>query len=145
MVPKKVVLCGTEATVHLAKGNHVYIEAKNNFIYLSLLQLKTKAQLNKFVQLIGLPKKNGETPANVKCSVAGWGMLASDTATSDVLMEASVQTGRNSDCKQVWKKDFKPSQMMCTLTDKGKGFCQVSVKSVSVSWSVSTSLFKVVR
>ncbi|XP_062312486.1 granzyme-like protein 1 [Osmerus eperlanus] len=89
-----------------------------------LLKLKTKAKLNKFVKVIGLPKKNGETPANVKCSVAGWGMVKSKSYASDVLMQTTVKTGSNSDCKRVWQKHFKPSQMMCTLTDAGKGFCQ---------------------
>ncbi|XP_046902540.1 granzyme H-like isoform X3 [Hypomesus transpacificus] len=89
-----------------------------------LLKLKTKAKLNKFVKHIGLPKKNGKTPANMKCSVAGWGMVESETSASDVLMETTVKTGSNSDCEQVWEQHFNSSQMMCTLTDAGKGFCQ---------------------
>ncbi|XP_062312487.1 mast cell protease 1A-like [Osmerus eperlanus] len=88
-----------------------------------LLKLKTKAKLNKFVKVIGLPKENEETPANMKCSVAGWGMVKSKSNASDVLMQTTVKTGSNSDCK-VWQDHFKPLQMMCTLTDEGKGFCQ---------------------
>uniref|UniRef100_A0A3B4ASV8 trypsin n=1 Tax=Periophthalmus magnuspinnatus TaxID=409849 RepID=A0A3B4ASV8_9GOBI len=40
-----------------------------------LLKLKQKAQLNKFVQTIGLPKKDKTVKAHTECTVSGWGRI----------------------------------------------------------------------
>nr|XP_046219895.1 granzyme B-like [Oncorhynchus gorbuscha] len=90
-----------------------------------LLQLKTKAKLNRYVKVIGLPKKDGSTPASPKCSVAGWGKTTwNNNQGSGVLMEVAVAVEDGSECKKVWQKYFDKKQMMCTRTTGGKGFCQ---------------------
>lgn len=90
-----------------------------------LLKLKTKAKIDEMVDVIGLPKKNEQIPEKTKCSVAGWGMTKSNTASVNVLMEANVTAGSYDPCKRVWtRKYFDPKQMLCTPTGKGKGFCQ---------------------
>ncbi|XP_031657430.1 granzyme B-like [Oncorhynchus kisutch] len=90
-----------------------------------LLQLKTKAKLNRYVKVTGLPKKDGSTPVNIKCSVAGWGKTNSNNNQgSGVLMEVAVTVEDDSECKKVWQKYFDKKQMMCTRTTGGKGFCQ---------------------
>lgn len=90
-----------------------------------LLKLKTKAKIDKMVNVIGLPKTNEKIPADTKCSVAGWGMTKSNTASVDALMEANVTTRSDKICMCVWtRKYFDPKQMLCAPTKKGKGFCQ---------------------
>ncbi|XP_029568260.1 granzyme B-like isoform X2 [Salmo trutta] len=90
-----------------------------------LLQLKTKAKLNRFVKVTGLPKKDGSIPANIKCSVAGWGKTNSNNSrVLGILMEVAVTLEDNSKCKSVWQKYFDKKQMICTCTTRGKGFCQ---------------------
>uniref|UniRef100_A0A669D8N4 trypsin n=1 Tax=Oreochromis niloticus TaxID=8128 RepID=A0A669D8N4_ORENI len=46
---------------------------------------------------IKLPKKNGKTPANVKCHVVGWGRTGNDLRPSNVLKEATEKTQFSSD------------------------------------------------
>uniref|UniRef100_A0A8C8BW53 trypsin n=1 Tax=Oncorhynchus tshawytscha TaxID=74940 RepID=A0A8C8BW53_ONCTS len=62
-----------------------------------LLQLETKAKLNRYVNVTGLPKEDGSTPANIKCSVAGWGKTNSNNQGSGVLMEVAVTVGEDSE------------------------------------------------
>ena len=61
---------------------------------IALLKLEKPAILNKAVGLVCVP--DGNSPAmpvdnlNKKCWITGWGRLASDGATPDRLMQASV-------------------------------------------------------
>ncbi|XP_024142755.1 granzyme B isoform X2 [Oryzias melastigma] len=90
-----------------------------------LLKLKTKAQLNKYVETINLPKKNKETLANIRCEVAGWGHTGVDKRISNVLKEASEETQFKGECKYIWREYFNPTQMICTkFTKKSGGICQ---------------------
>lgn len=65
-----------------------------------LLKLEENATLNKFVKIIKLPKKNGKTPANVKCHVVGWGRTGGDLRPSNVLKEAMEKTQFSSECEK---------------------------------------------
>ncbi|XP_053295610.1 granzyme B(G,H)-like [Pleuronectes platessa] len=90
-----------------------------------LLKLKNKAKLNKYVKPIGLPKKNGKTPANVACVVAGWGYVAAKGPASHVLRETKEKIQFPAECKQIWKGSFNSNHMICTKFDKKKGgICQ---------------------
>jgi hypothetical protein len=90
------------------------------------LQLKTNSILNKYVKPIGLPKKDKRILANIKCSVAGWGMRFPSTAASDVLRETAVKTRFVNECKNIWLDSFNSSQMICTHSSGKKGgICQV--------------------
>uniref|UniRef100_A0A8D2ZKU8 trypsin n=1 Tax=Scophthalmus maximus TaxID=52904 RepID=A0A8D2ZKU8_SCOMX len=60
-----------------------------------LLKLKHNAKLNKYVKPIGLPKKDGKTPANVNCVVAGWGRTGAQEIASDVLRETTEKVQAN--------------------------------------------------
>ncbi|XP_060944802.1 granzyme B-like [Limanda limanda] len=90
-----------------------------------LLKLKNKAKLNKYVKPIGLPKKNGKTPVDVACVVAGWGYVASNGPASHVLRETKEKIQGLKECKNIWEGVFNPSHMICTKFDKKKGgICQ---------------------
>ncbi|CAL8267623.1 unnamed protein product [Lota lota] len=86
-----------------------------------LLKLKTNGKLDRYVKPIGLPKKDGKIPANIKCSVAGWGMLYPKSPASDVLRETAVETQSNHECKSLWRDSFSSSQMICTHSSGKKG------------------------
>ncbi|CAL8236743.1 unnamed protein product [Boreogadus saida] len=90
-----------------------------------LLKLKTDGILNKYVKPIGLPKKDKRILANIKCSVAGWGMRFPSAAASDVLRESAVKTRFVHECKNIWRDSFNSSQMICTHSSGKKGgICQ---------------------
>ncbi|CAN9497915.1 unnamed protein product [Ophioblennius macclurei] len=90
-----------------------------------LLKLKKKAKLNRYVKTIGLPKKNGKTPANINCTVAGWGKTGDKKPASDVLRETTEKVQFGFECKKIWDKYFNSDHMMCTKVEKKKGgVCQ---------------------
>ncbi|XP_017276129.1 granzyme B-like [Kryptolebias marmoratus] len=86
-----------------------------------LLKLRTNAKLDKYVNLIGIPKKDGKTPANVNCSVAGWGRTGPKKPTSNVLKETTEKVQFDSECRKAWGEYFHPLRMICTKFDKKKG------------------------
>ncbi|XP_056435985.1 granzyme B-like isoform X2 [Gadus chalcogrammus] len=86
-----------------------------------LLKLKTNSILNKYVKPIGLPKKDKRIVANIKCSVAGWGISPPSIAASDVLRESAVKTRSVNECKNIWRDYFNISQMICTHSSGKKG------------------------
>ncbi|KAL3970190.1 G protein-coupled receptor [Sarotherodon galilaeus] len=90
-----------------------------------LLKLEKNATLNKFVKTIKLPKKNGKTPANVKCHVVGWGRTGDDLRPSNVLKEATEKTQFSSECEKIWGSTFNFHHMICTkFTKKDGGVCE---------------------
>uniref|UniRef100_A0A672IMJ1 trypsin n=1 Tax=Salarias fasciatus TaxID=181472 RepID=A0A672IMJ1_SALFA len=97
-----------------------------------LLQLKKMAKLNKYVKTIGIPNKNGKTPANINCAVAGWGRTRENMPPSDVLRETTEKIQFNFECKNIWGIYFNSEHMMCTKFDRKKGgcFCRLN-KSLS--------------
>nr|AXK15893.1 granzyme B [Sparus aurata] len=97
-----------------------------NYDYdIMLLKLEKKATLNKFVKTIGLPKKKGKIPANIKCTVAGWGRTGQDKPASDVLKENTEKLQLNSKCEKKWQTVFDDDSMICTtFTREAGGICQ---------------------
>ncbi|XP_029385684.1 granzyme B-like [Echeneis naucrates] len=90
-----------------------------------LLKLRKKAKLNKYVKVMGLPKKNGKTPANIKCTVAGWGQTQDNGPSSKVLKEATEKIQFGSECKNKWQQYYNTGHMVCTKFDrKNGGICQ---------------------
>uniref|UniRef100_A0A3P9BCC4 trypsin n=1 Tax=Maylandia zebra TaxID=106582 RepID=A0A3P9BCC4_9CICH len=90
-----------------------------------LLKLKKNATLNKYVRTIGLPKKNRETPANIKCAVAGWGLTRANGSRSNVLKEATEKMQFSTECKHIWQKHFNSGHMICTkFTRRDGGIAQ---------------------
>ncbi|KAJ8246733.1 hypothetical protein GJAV_G00254780 [Gymnothorax javanicus] len=88
-----------------------------------LLKLKSKAKLNKYVKVIGLPRKDGNIPANIRCTVSGWGITVQDGDAADVLQVATQTIESNSQCKELWQDHFYSKQMICTRPEKKSGFC----------------------
>ncbi|XP_053184713.1 mast cell protease 4-like [Scomber japonicus] len=90
-----------------------------------LLELKKNATLNKYVKPIGLPKKDGKIPANIKCAVAGWGLTGDTRQRSPVLREATEKLQFSFECKHIWGEYFNADHMICTaFTKKKGGVCQ---------------------
>ncbi|TFK00148.1 polyribonucleotide 5'-hydroxyl-kinase Clp1 [Platysternon megacephalum] len=54
-----------------------------------LLKLTAKAKLNKYVQVIPLPKTSSDVPTDTKCSTAGWGLI-DEERTTDRLFETNL-------------------------------------------------------
>lgn len=99
------------------------------------LQLKKNATLNNFVKIIDLPKKDKEIPANIDCSVAGWGRTkpAKGSPASNVLREAVEQIQFNFECRNIWKEYFNSNQMICTKFNKKSGaMCQVITEDIYI-------------
>ncbi|NP_001187139.1 granzyme-like III precursor [Ictalurus punctatus] len=89
-----------------------------------LLKLKSKAKENKFVKVIALPKKDENLPARQECSIAGWGKTKQNSAESSVLREVKLKLENNSQCKIFWQNYFDTDNMICTVSDGKKAFCQ---------------------
>ncbi|RXN37660.1 granzyme B-like protein [Labeo rohita] len=106
---------------------HPMFEQNNekNYSYdIMLLKLKKKAKLSKFVKVTPLPKKNGKIPANVNCSIAGWGWKSPNAKrASDVLREVSLKLQENSKCKELWQWYFNSERMICSVSDGKHAFC----------------------
>ncbi|XP_043103978.1 granzyme B-like [Puntigrus tetrazona] len=105
---------------------HPMFERNNEKDYsydIMLLKLKKKAKLNKYVKVMPLPKKNGKTPANVKCSIAGWGSkTANGNEISDVMREVSLKLQQDSKCKIWWQQYFDSERMICSVSDGKHAF-----------------------
>ncbi|XP_073702253.1 granzyme B-like [Garra rufa] len=106
---------------------HPMFEKNNepNYSYdIMLLKLKKKAKLNKFVKVMTLPKKNGKTPANVDCSIAGWGLKTpKGNQASDVMREVNLKLQFSFECKNKWKQHFNSKTMICSVSDGKHAFC----------------------
>lgn len=101
----------------------------NSALFFAYFQLQKKAKLNKYVKLIGLPKKDPKSPALVNCLVAGWGITAGNKLEpSPVLKETTEKLQFNNECKHIWKSHFNSQHMICTKFNKNKGgICQVKM------------------
>ncbi|XP_063313404.1 mast cell protease 1A-like [Pelobates fuscus] len=65
-----------------------------------LLKLSRKATINKYVQLIRLPRKRSDVPTNTPCSVAGWGRLDNQNKTgTDILFETNINILSRRTCR----------------------------------------------
>ncbi|XP_047670839.1 granzyme B(G,H)-like [Tachysurus fulvidraco] len=87
-----------------------------------LLKLKSEAKLTNSVQVIDLPVENENLPANMICSIAGWGRKEQNR-TSKVLREVNLTIQDNSECKKHWKDVFDTDSMICTTDGRG-AFCK---------------------
>jgi len=90
-----------------------------------MLQLKTKAVLNEFVDVIELPENNEDIPARVECSIAGWGMEKPGGEASTVLLEVSLKLQFSFECKNRWHNYFNSEKMICSISNGKRAFCQV--------------------
>ncbi|XP_052005004.1 granzyme B-like [Xyrauchen texanus] len=104
----------------------MFEQNKDDYSYdIMLLKLKTKAKLNTFVKMMDLPTKNEKTPANVKCSIAGWGLKKqNEKHPTSLLQEVSLKLQENSKCKEKWQNHFNSERMICSVSDGKHAFCQ---------------------
>ncbi|XP_026232154.1 granzyme B-like [Anabas testudineus] len=107
---------------------HYYSHPKFNGQYdydIMLLKLKNNATLNKYVKPIELPKKDGKIPANIRCTVAGWGRTGAKKPTSNKLRETTEKMQFSFECKSIWAQYFNSDHMICTrFKKKTGGVCQ---------------------
>ncbi|XP_061774292.1 granzyme B(G,H)-like [Nerophis ophidion] len=104
---------------------HPHPKYRGKYQYdIMLLKLKPKATLNRYVKPMGLPKKAGKTPANIRCMVAGWGQTSKKSKMSPVLMETTEKIQFSFECKKIWQYHFESDLMTCTKPDKWGGVCQ---------------------
>ncbi|XP_054642949.1 granzyme B-like [Dunckerocampus dactyliophorus] len=130
--PMTVVLGAHDITKKEKSQQHIQVAQFHphpNFVGeysydIMLLKLKHTAKLNRYVKVIELPKKNGKIPANIRCTVAGWGQTAKQSSTSPVLKETTEKIQFSFECKFIWKQYFRSDHMTCTRPDKWGGVCQ---------------------
>ncbi|XP_074834038.1 mast cell protease 1-like [Carettochelys insculpta] len=58
-----------------------YMVPYNDILLLKETGLSHKANLNKYVQVIPLPKSGNDLPVDTKCLVSGWGLIDAEVAT----------------------------------------------------------------
>lgn len=98
------------------------------------------------MKIIKLPKKNGKTPANVKCHVVGWGRTGGDLRPSNVLKEATKKTQFSSECEKIWGSTFNFHHMICTkFTKKDGGVCEGDSGGPIICNNVYVSMSKKIR
>ncbi|KAH1174632.1 mast cell protease 1A-like isoform X2 [Mauremys mutica] len=66
-----------------------------------LLKLTAKAKLNKYVQVIPLPKSSSDIPTDTKCSIAGWGLIDEEKVTAK-LFETNVTIYSRRKCLNIY-------------------------------------------
>ncbi|KAM9111808.1 mast cell protease 1A-like [Pangshura tecta] len=66
-----------------------------------LLKLTAKAKLNKYVQVIPLPKSSSDIPTDTKCSIAGWGLIDKERVTAK-LFETNVTIYSRRKCLNIY-------------------------------------------
>ncbi|XP_049321782.1 mast cell protease 1A-like [Astyanax mexicanus] len=86
-----------------------------------LLKLRGTVKKSQTVNWISIPQRDEDIPANLKCSVAGWGKTGDTKNPSYRLMETDVHIIDGAKCKESWGRYPNP-RMMCALYPGG--FCQ---------------------
>ncbi|NXC91429.1 GRAB protein, partial [Cercotrichas coryphoeus] len=90
--------------------NYTPVGFKNDIV---LLKLKTKAKINKNVQLISIPRSNESVTAGTKCRVAGWGWMSVSGHPSNVMMEVELKVQNEEPCQQLFRYYFHRWSMIC--------------------------------
>ncbi|NWS31722.1 GRAB protein, partial [Polioptila caerulea] len=85
------------------------VSFKNDIV---LLKLKSKAVINKAVQLISLPRSNEHVRAGEKCSVSGWGLTSKTLNRTDVMREVTLKVQNEATCQQKFP-DYQRQSMIC--------------------------------
>uniref|UniRef100_A0A3Q3LZ73 Peptidase S1 domain-containing protein n=1 Tax=Labrus bergylta TaxID=56723 RepID=A0A3Q3LZ73_9LABR len=73
----------------------------SKMLYISFIIIYI-ATLNKYVNVIRLPKRDDEILANINCEVAGWGYTEPDGCPSSVLKETKEKMQFPFECKKIW-------------------------------------------
>uniref|UniRef100_A0A3Q1JIQ6 Peptidase S1 domain-containing protein n=1 Tax=Anabas testudineus TaxID=64144 RepID=A0A3Q1JIQ6_ANATE len=126
--------CGEVETTHVVLGTHNLKNAdiKNYRLIEEKFKPKTyenigKAQLNKRVKLVGLPKTGKEIKDNQICRVAGWGSTKSGGNSIVDLQVVKVPIINLNACKKQWEevRINLPANIICAGGYQTEnGFCQ---------------------
>ncbi|XP_075768183.1 granzyme H-like [Pelodiscus sinensis] len=105
-----------EITVQLQTPHENYNKA-NLHNDIMLLQLKSNAELNSWVEIVKLPNVKEKVKPYTVCSIAGWGFTSTESSLyPDTLQEVEVQVMPDAACprKPVWLYGhYNPKTMMC--------------------------------
>ncbi|XP_048452626.1 plasminogen-like [Rhincodon typus] len=105
------------------KFPHICFDNKTKENDIMLLQLQSEAKLNKYVELLPLPKNDLDVEDGTVCSVAGWGWTKiNSNKNSDHLKEVNVTIINRSKCnspKYYNKKPLITMNMLCAGDKRG--------------------------
>ncbi|XP_043556307.1 granzyme A-like [Chiloscyllium plagiosum] len=105
------------------KFPHVCFDKQTTENDIMLLQLQSEAELNKYVNLLPLPKHYLDVKDGTVCSVAGWGWTSiKSNKGSDHLKEVNVTTINRSKCNSRQYYNGKPlitKNMLCAGDKRG--------------------------
>ncbi|NWI03068.1 GRAB protein, partial [Tichodroma muraria] len=79
---------------------------------IALLKLKSKARINKNVQLISFPRSNERVRAGAECSVSGWGWTSVTGDRSNVMREVELKVQNEATCQQKFH-NYQRQSMIC--------------------------------
>uniref|UniRef100_A0A8C4TG88 trypsin n=1 Tax=Erpetoichthys calabaricus TaxID=27687 RepID=A0A8C4TG88_ERPCA len=105
--------------------HHPKYNKYNQWNDIMLVKLRPAAKLTKGVNIIKIPKTDQNVKVDTKCSVAGWGKMATRGMTSDVLMEVPVKVENQSECASRKNYHNLNANMICATGDGIKGTCKV--------------------
>ncbi|XP_028360997.1 enteropeptidase [Phyllostomus discolor] len=90
---------------------------KNNDI--AMMHLEFKVNYTDYVQPICLPEESQVFPPGRICSIAGWGRVAYEGPTADILQDADVPLLSNEKCQQQMPEYNITENMVCAGYEKG--------------------------
>ncbi|XP_053421792.1 enteropeptidase isoform X2 [Nycticebus coucang] len=97
---------------------HYNKQTKDNDI--AMMHLEVKVNYTDYIQPICLPEENQVFPPGRKCFIAGWGRLAHQGPTPDILQEADVPLLSNEKCKQQMPEYNITENMICAGYEEGE-------------------------
>ncbi|XP_058152463.1 enteropeptidase [Dasypus novemcinctus] len=96
---------------------HYNKRSKNNDI--AMLHLEFKVNYTDYIQPICLPEKNEVFSPGRFCSIAGWGNVANEGPTANILQEADVPLLSNEKCQQQMPEYNITDNMVCAGYEEG--------------------------
>ncbi|XP_053513889.1 enteropeptidase [Artibeus jamaicensis] len=90
---------------------------KNNDI--AMMHLEVKVNYTDYIQPICLPDENQVLPPGTICSIAGWGRVAYQGPTAEVLQEADIPLLSNEKCQQQMPEYNITENMVCAGYEEG--------------------------
>ncbi|XP_036442982.1 mast cell protease 4-like [Colossoma macropomum] len=76
-----------------------------------ILKLRGRVKMGPNISWIPIPQRNKDVPANMVCSVAGWGQTEAKILLRDPLMETKIRIVGYAQCKKLWGHYLSPVKM----------------------------------
>ncbi|XP_058378935.1 enteropeptidase [Diceros bicornis minor] len=86
---------------------------------IAMMHLEFKVNYTDYIQPICLPEENQVFPPGRVCTIAGWGTVAYQGSTADILQEADVPLVSNEKCQQQMPEYNITENMVCAGYDEG--------------------------